>query len=208
MAGDLTCLAHTIPKLAEWSFTCLQASGYEISNQLGRHGPLWTVALEKTNFILIWEKFSYGPGSPVLGPVTDLGDASESAPVCRAGDWSSNPGPGKNFTIKFNNTQSSRQAVWKPNVHYCPKEVTLFWHNSLHTQFFILYILYYYIIHCLVDRYGSYESLVINQKAWQLNSGSELRKFANTQKNNSQRIAKTQKNMFTFYFIHTVYPKV
>ena len=42
------------------------------------------------------------------------------------------------------------------------------------------------------------ESEVINHKAWQLNSGSELNKFANTPKNNI---------MFTLYFIHTVYPK-
>ena len=35
---------------------------------------------------------------------------------------------------------------------------------------------------------------VINQKAWQLNSGSESSKFANTQKNNSCRIVNTQNN--------------
>ena len=43
------------------------------------------------------------------------------------------------------------------------------------------------------------EVLVINQKAWQLNSRSESSKFANTQKNII---------IFTLYYIYAVYPKI
>ena len=53
---------------------------------------------------------------------------------------------------------------------------------------------------------------VIIQKALELNTGNVQvsRSIANTQKNNSFRIANTQKHdiIFTLYIIHTLYPKV
>ena len=63
------------------------------------------------------EKFSPGPGfkpgspalctgtittkPPKLGPVDRLGGLVVISPACRAGNPSSNPGPGKNFSLKL-----------------------------------------------------------------------------------------------------------
>ena len=94
---------------------------------------------------------------------------------------------------------SSPKLPWQPsdilNLHQMSKYQKQSSSNLKSTQSF----------HASKVKYNKIKSTVISQKAWQLNTGSELSKFANTQKNNSHRIANTQKIIYLHYILFILF---